>query len=150
MEKLLTESEKVEQLMRPRYKVVADYFYNPYKVGDIIEGTDLERFHLTTTKYRDEFGEERESENYYTADYLEKYSNLFRKLEWWQERSIDELPEFVRWEVASPDKGAIEKALKWTMRGQIPYVDLISQRNAMRADYFTPANEDDYIKYISK
>ena len=129
MEKLLTESEKVEQLMRPRYRVIALWPNTEFKIGDITEP----EYNIETA-----------------IRFYNDFPHLFRKLEWWQERSIDEMPEFVRWEIASPDKGAIEKALKWTMRGQIPFVDLISQVNEIRAEYFTPATEAEFIKYISK
>jgi len=47
----------VEELMKPRYKVIADYPLSPYKVGDIITKPDIkDSVHLLTVPNRDDFG----------------------------------------------------------------------------------------------
>lgn len=60
-----------EELLRPRYKVIADYPSTFWSIGDII---DPEELHTQ----------------------FEKYPHLFQKLEWWQERGIDDMPEYVK------------------------------------------------------
>lgn len=80
-------SLSVDELLRPRYKVIADYFYNPYKIGDIITVLyDDRSVHLTTTSYRDEFGETVEQNNFFNPKRLEDFPHLFKPLSWWEDR----------------------------------------------------------------
>ena len=68
-----------EKLMQQRYKVIADWPYmgEGYSIGKIIqiEGTD-------------QFIKEN---NFY-----DKYPHLFKKLEWWEERGIENMPQYLR------------------------------------------------------
>lgn len=76
-----------EELLKDRYKVIADYPNSPYTVGDVYK---------FKKKLRNSFYEK---ENGFSQTNLyapEKYPHLFRKLEWWEERTIDEMPEYVR------------------------------------------------------
>ncbi len=68
-----------EELMIPRYKVIGDYPNSPYKLDDIIL-LSKRSFHLTTTSYRNEFGETITSENYFSNDEIKKYPKLFLKI----------------------------------------------------------------------
>lgn len=65
-----------EQLMQPRYKVIADYPGSEFAVGDIII-------------YQDE------SEEKFFIGVTNQYPHLFKKLEWGKERKNDELPKYV-------------------------------------------------------
>jgi len=65
----------VEELMKPRYKVIADYPANSEPIGFIYEGNNWsKRWH----------------------EVMDKMPHLFRKLEWWQQRHQYELPIFVK------------------------------------------------------
>lgn len=64
--------------MTPRYKQIADYPGSDYEVGEIIVGTS-EGFIKWFEKAR-----------------LNKYPHLFRRLEWWEERKFEELPQYIR------------------------------------------------------
>lgn len=64
----------IEDLMKPRYKVIADYPNSCYRVGVIID------------KYIRPV----------TADFYDKFPHLFQKLEWYEERSVDDMPEYVK------------------------------------------------------
>jgi len=71
-----------EELLRPRFKVIAGWWdMKPYKVGDIIESGQHD-------------------------DLFSPYPHLFKRLEWWEERTNDELPEYVIY------KGAISKVVQ--------------------------------------
>lgn len=76
----------VEQLMAVRYKVIADYPYSPYKAGQIITPNTGSGLHIL----------------------LKGFPNIFSDLEWWQEREVSEMPEYV-----VDSNGSIFKA-KWT------------------------------------
>jgi len=62
-----------EELLKPRYKVIADYPNCPYRVGDLVEFSNVgTSFHCTTTKEYDQFHEDIvESENYVSIGKLQ-------------------------------------------------------------------------------
>ncbi len=63
-----------EQLLKPRYKVIADYPFSPYKVGELVkEGSSRCPYYITTVNHI--------SYNFDTEE-IENYPHLFRKLEW--------------------------------------------------------------------
>jgi len=75
----------VEELLLPRYKVIADYPDCPYVVGVII--------HCEIDP---------EGGNYLNvADYWvyhpEKYPHIFQPLQWWEERKLEDMPEYVNY-----------------------------------------------------
>ncbi len=59
-----------EQLLKPRYKVIADYPNSKFEVEQILMGQ-------------------------YIA-YADKYPAIFKPLEWWVEREPSELPEYLQ------------------------------------------------------
>ena len=61
-----------EELMKPRFRVIADYPGLSYNVGDNIEV-------LT-------------DDNYAIIDMVE-YPHLFKKLKWWESRRIEDMPK---------------------------------------------------------
>jgi hypothetical protein len=72
-----------EELLKPRYKVIADYPSSDFNIGDIVYADPFGRF----MQYGD-----------YGAWQLhpEIYPAIFRKLEWWEERSPEDMPEYVK------------------------------------------------------
>lgn len=84
-----------EELLRPRYKVIADFPQGAFrfKVGEILEKKGI---HFTG---------EAKSIN---ENEINKYPHLFHKLEWWEERQEDEMPEYIRYEDEK-----IYKVLHW-------------------------------------
>lgn len=79
-----------EELLRPRYKVIAQYPFSPHPIGHIIKTA---------------FGNK----------YFDQYPHLFKKLEWYEERNIDEMPEYVKvvHEGCAKDTGLYCKVHKW-------------------------------------
>jgi len=88
-------SLSVEELLKPRYKVIADYPWSIY-AGNGILNSDGESFHITTIKYFDEFGELVKSANWVDEKTVMLYPALFRKLNWWEDRDIKDLPAYVK------------------------------------------------------
>jgi hypothetical protein len=81
-----------EELLRDRFRVVADYFYSPYKVGDIITVQYPDRsVHLTTTRHRDEFGEMVNTAHYHHPNDLKNFPHLFQPLPWWSDREPEQV-----------------------------------------------------------
>lgn len=61
-----------EELMKPRYEVIADYPGNDLIIGVVFEPNS-------------DWGE----------PYLNKYPHLFRKLHWWEHRKPEEMPSYL-------------------------------------------------------
>lgn len=71
-----------EELMKPRYKVVADYPHiemDQHGVGDIISPYGMGFVHPEKVK-----------------EQYDSFPHLFKKLEWWEERNIDDMPEYLK------------------------------------------------------
>lgn len=66
----------VEQLLQPRYKVIADYPNSPFTVGEIVDLTN-ECFIGNSLGY-------------------DSYPLIFKRLEWWEERKPEDMPEYVK------------------------------------------------------
>lgn len=84
--------------MKPRYKVIAEYpqgfstignFSNPIKTGDILMNI-LPQQNIVWRKM--ENGEP----TVHTVHNPELYAANFRKMEWWEDRKPEEMPEYVR------------------------------------------------------
>jgi hypothetical protein len=71
-----------EELLKPRYKVIADFPYNTFgEVGSILD--------------RD-WGWNGDDENGF-KHHISHYPHLFKKLQWWEERKQEGMPEYVKW-----------------------------------------------------
>jgi hypothetical protein len=70
-----------EEILKPRYKVIADYPSQAFEMGNIIIGTSA---YLV------------KGEGFCNSGYMQEYPHLFKKLEWWEERKIEDLPEYVK------------------------------------------------------
>lgn len=73
-----------EELLKPRRKLIADYPDNEMPVGTIL------------TNYSPMMWGNKVFEFNASFDWFDKYPHLFQKLEWWQERTKDELPDFIK------------------------------------------------------
>jgi len=100
----------VEELLMPRYKVIADYPSSPYYVGEI----------------KDRLGDN-------VAAHFAKYPHLFRKLNWWEERKVEDMPEYVKYH-----NGSISLLTK----------DMIDAGGIVLEDYL-PTTEQQYNDYIN-
>lgn len=129
-----------EELMKPRYKVIADYPKCHYNVGDIIEPIGGDNWDCYANP---------------TLGGLtnpDKYRHLFEPLPWWKERKVEEMPEYVK--CLSPNfkwsKGYIIKVDRWlksfgpTLRFYSPDTDKITHHPCS----FVPATEAEYNTYL--
>lgn len=74
-----------EELLKPRYKVIAPWPGTHWKVGDIFEYGDHNCFKT-----------ESQPSIPMHLSVLDEHPHLFKKLEWWEERKPDEMPEYVK------------------------------------------------------
>lgn len=62
-----------EELLQPRFKVIANFPGSWFDIGEI-------------------------TKNNFASFDLEDYPNIFKKLKWWEERNIKDLPEYLKQE----------------------------------------------------
>lgn len=78
-----------KELMTPRYKAIADYPRGAHQKGDVFICIDWLHEDL---------------------EFYDQYPHLFRKLEWWEERAVDDMPEYIK----NISSGRIEKVIDKT------------------------------------
>jgi hypothetical protein len=69
-----------EELLKPRYKVIADWPDSKNKVGDIIE--------IQTAQT--------EAAKDLVCGWYNKYPHLFEPLPWWKERKAGDMPRYIK------------------------------------------------------
>lgn len=69
-----------EELLKQRYEVIMPYPEMDWKVGEVLDRNWS-------------WGEDDESG---FNDCIDNYPHLFRKLHWWEKRSAEEMPEYVK------------------------------------------------------
>lgn len=125
-------SMTIEQLLKPRYKVIADmpivkYFQvgeiYPYDIVPVVVG----------------------KEEFYVR--LDMYPHLFQPLSWWMDRKVEDLPEYVTLE------GIVYKVDDWSnYRGGTFYIKSTSgfYRPSFPLKGAIPATLQDYQDFIAK
>src|SRR6185503_13287789 len=118
--------KKVEDLLKPRYKVIADYPDSEYNVGEII-------CNMITVQ---------------NSEWFDQYPHIFKKLEWWEERKESEMPDYVSFSYEG--KTTIDKIVKWGMEYKFGFTDVINRRgcslNCWNTGYgYQPATEQEYL-----
>jgi hypothetical protein len=74
-----------EELLKPRYKVVADY-----------PNSDLPIETVLTNSYQDIWTDFHGLEFNERTSFFSDYPHLFRKLEWWEDRKVEDMPKYFR------------------------------------------------------
>lgn len=95
----------IEQLMKSRFKVVADYPNSPFRCGDILEivADPVDKWYCYRTGRT------------YNVE-VKSYPKVFQSIEWWQDRNPEEMPEYVWYDATgfSPkEKLIVLKVAKW-------------------------------------
>lgn len=128
-----------EELLLPRLITIAEDTSGNLKVGEIF-GFD------------DEFGIHWTSKNAFTPEEITRFPHLFRKLDWWEHRNIEDMPEYVR---EDSGNGYLYKVEKYTITEDGSMKMLLENgynyycnKNVMW--FFQPATEQEYIEYINQ
>lgn len=93
-----------EELMNPRFEVIADYPSNQIEIGAV----------LNCPNYDNDFTKK------HWVEMNEKYPHLFRKLFWWEYRSVEDMPKRLvshsdsNREVFEIEGWDMERLLGWT------------------------------------
>lgn len=115
-----------EELLKPRYKVIADYpDMEDWKVGEIL---------LENWNWHEEGGIKKS---------VSDYPHLFHKLEWWEERSDEDMPEYVK----KVGTGKVYKVADKSQNGRIWHEENEIENRFIRDSRWIPATEQEYLDY---
>ena len=87
-----------EKLMNPRYEVIADYPSNQNPIGTVLE----------CPNYDNDFTKK------YWVESNDRYPHLFRKMNWWEKRNIEDMPKRLICK-AIPNDTEIMEIQEWDM-----------------------------------
>jgi hypothetical protein len=127
----------MNELMKPRYKVIGDYPGSPFKVGEVI--------YLDYNDNIPELNYIKQNDNdfpsiYYQHDF-EKYPNLFSRIHWTQ-RDIKLLPKYVRYNYTKE----IYKVATYRGNGIV----ITETGVALAPSWVEPATESEYTEFENR
>ena len=133
-----------EQLLKKRYKVIADWPKNDdCNVGDILE---LSAEYGGEQLYR--FGE---AQSLWSVSDFKQYPHLFKELQWWEDRKPEDMPEYLS------GLKSIRKAISYEYHGgtlddnKTEYPSVLFEGDSVWCPIwmFQPATESEYLNYIN-
>lgn len=143
--------EKIEQLLIPRWKIIADFPSSPFKVGEYLIIDSILRseiYEYDNFKFNGIF------------IFPHEFPHLFKKLRWWEERENHELPKYIKFE-SRPNQWIVRKlphpmeivrGQKWPVIGQnhINFYDesgkiVIEEIRSLRK--LSPATYEEYLQF---
>lgn len=131
-----------EALMKPRYKVIADYPCRPHPIGHILEFSgdhydSQSLFRLPGSDHR------------YPEKKFKEYPHLFQSLQWWEDRELHELPEYVKC-IKTPDQkifpGMVIKVAWCSKTWGTDHVRSV----ILDTNCYEPADENDYTEWLKR
>lgn len=135
-------------LLQPRYIVEANYPNSPFQVGDILVVK-----HHTMYKDGEVFALEDDDNVSSWITYAKDFPNIFRKLNWWEHRELDEMPRWVKWK-HKDDKRRSKHVIEvhWSIKDG----ELMIKRSIYSDAYWfkvsdyeiTPATKEEYLNYL--
>lgn len=135
----MTEEENIAKLLRPRIKVIAPMPFGKFEVGDILiqmmvrhhpkEDSELMWRRVSGIKH---WGGQ--SVGIPMIKNPDHYPHLFKRLEWWEDRKPEEMPEYVKWKY-------MDQVFKIT--------ELTKNGNHLLSTVL-PATSQQYLEYINK
>jgi len=102
---------KAKELLNPRFEVIADYPCNIHEVGTILE----------CPNYDNDF-----TKAYWVIS-NEKYTHLFRKMNWWEIRKVEDMPKRLICKAIPNDTEVIE-IKEWDMDILVGWLDKESRK----------------------
>jgi hypothetical protein len=142
-----------EELMKPRYKVIADYIHSPYTAGMLVENSYSEKrkdrdnvsWFITQTSCNDGFTGNATVRNYFPEQRLKELPHLFKLLGWWEDRKIEDMPEYATWQQGF---GTENKVVKFKLLPDNTIsIDNCPMTASMWLPYLLPATQQEYEAY---
>lgn len=114
---------EAKELLKPRYKVIADYPESPYKIGDI----EVDRGWSDTLHLKD-------------------FPAIFKPLAWWEERGEEDMPNYLR--IISYNKPIVPAKKHFVGRHKNMF-ELPNNRGCVFYEVCEPATKEEYEEYKS-
>lgn len=130
-------TEREINLMKPRYKVIADWPGADYLPGDIFtmepdeDGTMLDKIHFVFEHT------------------CKKFPHLFKPLSWWEERKPGEMPEYVK-NNKVVIKILIGRDISESCSAWMFEKSPDGLRHRLELSYYQPATQNEYLNYLNK
>ena len=140
-----------EQLLQPRYKVIADYPNSDYTVGYVIQPDEENRRYIIYWK-----GETVASHplmrDKTTVTFYESYPAIFERLEWWRDRFPSDMPAYVTFltDTWLPDYDKYEPAKVHSFEQDTVKVIKLGKILNLPLWCFLPATAEEYAAYQNK
>ena len=133
-----------EQLLKPRWKVIADFPDSDYKVGSI-EDRDW-------CKYVNS-----EDETDGIVWKISDFPHLFKELKWWEHREPSEMPSYVKMCKDIPTSeikvGQVLKVIFWKIDEGDDKIHFAFEGDVKNIgcypDYYTPSTEEEYLSSLA-
>lgn len=140
-----------EDLLKPRIKVVNDFWDNPFEVGEVIQFEDYKDYYDFITgdvlgkDWMTNFYELKKPHQSFTEGTrlcwnmrsFTPYPHLFEQLQWHQDRMLEDMPEYIRYgEYDSAH--SIYKITAYNPIGYENYFPCAIGENNRVKDYFLP------------
>ncbi len=136
-----------EELLKPRYEVIADYPDSIWLSKQVLTvlSDDEDGQHLRS---------DIEGQDNIWNLHPELYPHLFKKLQWWEYRKIEEMPEYVKLEFNDKVQ-YVHKIERWTAENSYgqPLYEYHNKVNYLMTSCVSellPAVEQEYLDYINK
>jgi hypothetical protein len=78
-------NNSIEHLLQPRRKAIAPYPHSPFKVGDILVKKENSEWYINSNDGFQIHG-----------SLINECFNIFKELEWWEDRTPEEMPQYVK------------------------------------------------------
>jgi len=134
--------DKIQELLKPRILCIKPDTSGKFKEGDIFYKRDLNVGYVYVTSDFEGF-----NGKVLKAEHGENFPHLFRKLEWWEMRKVEEMPEYLKFhdgEVIKVNNWNIETLCCEREDGGGCNLDLWAKGYG----YF-PSTEQEYLTYIN-
>lgn len=128
-----------EELMIPRWEVIAGYPGSLFTVGEILTQWSVRAD--TASPNRDGLKNVRQPG---------KYPGVFRPLSWWEHRTIEQMPKYVKIDKSNHQTEVPEWVMQPDYYPHAPYLwdDPEYPETQYSAMFFLPATEQEYKDYI--
>lgn len=148
----MNEEQKIENLLKPRYLVVADYPMSKFTVGDILHKYVFET--SVSVMYTYVTNPESPLQGAISKpEYVESMPHIFRPLSWWEKREEKDMPGYVK------EEGGRIYLSKWKIKEALKIILYDTPNDLQCGEYFVtkkvmcffePVTEQDYLTYTNK
>ena len=134
----------MNNLLTPRFKVIGSFPDSPFHEKEILDAVKYEenKFYLVR----------KNKKNYWVS----QFPNIFRKLEWWENRTEEEMPKYLKSGMGNDNQ--IHKIEYWDMSFDKPigvvkdlgYKKSVCDLGLFKNEYqYQPSTEAEYTDYMN-